>query len=209
MQKAKSPEKEKPHNFREMMKEMEKMDTSIDTSPNILPSTTKTTSKPPAMPNLSLNLAPPKLTIPQKENPPQIRTDERPSRLIGKSSSFSETFDDSENQQNKAKRQASNNVDKEDEEKEEEDEVFYDDPQISKRKTIFSTKSLKLKMPNNKQNKAANDIEKRLLKENGWKITFLLFYFITVKILKIKGIPQGISLHGDPFSRLLGNQLWD
>ena len=167
MQKAKSPEKEKPHNFREMMKEMEKMDTSIDTSPNILPSTTKTTSKPPAMPNLSLNLAPPKLTIPQKENPPQIRTDERPSRLIGKSSSFSETFDDSENQQNKAKRQASNNVDKEDEEKEEEDEVFYDDPKISKRKTILSNGPLTLKVPNDKQNRAANDIEKRLLKEKA------------------------------------------
>ena len=44
-----SPEKEKPHNFKEMM-ERESIEKSIDTSPNVLPSLAKTLSNPMTIP---------------------------------------------------------------------------------------------------------------------------------------------------------------
>ena len=80
-----SPQKEKPLNFKDMLRETER----IDISPNVLPSSTKTNtllSKPPPIliPSLTLQVAPPIMNK---------AISERPIRPIGKSSSFSETFD--------------------------------------------------------------------------------------------------------------------
>ena len=94
-----SPEKEKPINFREMLAEAEK----IDVSPNVVPSLTisniNQTNTPPSIPSLSLQIAPPILNQ---------GTLDRPTRPIGKSNSYSDTFGEQTMHQVNAKRQATN-----------------------------------------------------------------------------------------------------
>ena len=153
-----SPEKEKPINFREMLAEAEK----IDVSPNVVPSLTinniNQTNTPPTIPSLSLHLAPP---IPNQG------TLDRPTRPIGKSNSYSDTFGDQTLHQGNAKRQATNMIT---DQNPIDDDVF--DPPSQKRQTLKANrlnKNQAQKLTGN-TNKNANDIEKQLEREKTKEI---------------------------------------
>ena len=148
-----SPQKEKPPNFKEMLKAAEK----IDISPNVLPSNAKTNimlTKPPPIPipNLTLQVAPPVFSK---------TISERPVRPIGKSNSFSETFDE---QQMNAKRQAAN-IDMEIGE----DEVF--EANTNKRKILNANRQNKQNIATKtNENRNAKDIEKQIEREKAKEV---------------------------------------
>ena len=150
-----SPQKEKPPNFKEMLEAAEK----IDISPNVLPSNAKTNTmltKPPPIPipNLTLQVAPPVFSK---------TISERPVRPIGKSNSFSETFDE---QQMNAKRQAAN-IDMEIGE----DEVF--EINTNKRKILNANRQNKQNIAtktNENRNKNAKDMEKQIERERAKEV---------------------------------------